>query len=312
MGSLKFNKLKMKNKFTNRFLRQLFLVIAICSVQISAQTTKSNNANQPLEIKLEHDALGKAPTINVQIGKKIYPFLFDTGGGITTISPSIAKEIGCEPFGKITGFNAGGTRLDFKRCDNVEIKLGNFQNGINTGVFEIMTFFSPDTKEIGGIVSLQTFENKIITIDLSGNLLTLETEKSFTERIKDMKPLESRIGSQGGGAVIDIFVAANTPKGKIWMEFDTGNFSTLLLAPHAQEMLAINFDAPNRAKMSKPVKLDIIGLGEIEMPGRERDMIYDGMLNYDTISKMVVTINLKTGEMWAKLKPSASQTDSAK
>lgn len=288
------------------FMRQLFgilFTVILFGTATNAQMTKPSTGSQPIEINLEHDALGKAPTINVQIGSKTYPFLFDTGGGITTITPAIAKEIGCEPFGQITGFNAGGTRLDFKRCDNVDIKFGNYQTRVNTGLFEIMHFFSPDTKEIGGIISLQTFENKIITIDLSGNRLIVETEASLAERIKDMKPLESRIGSQGGGGVIDIFVAANTPKGKIWMEFDTGNFSTLLFSPHAQEMLGINFDAPNRAKMSKPVKLDLVGLGTIEMPARERSMIYDGMLNYDTISKWVVTIDLRNGKMWAKVKP---------
>lgn len=298
----------MKNQLTKHIISALFLVLVIsCGQQIIAQTSKPAEILRPTKIKLEHDALGKAPTINVQIGKKTYPFLFDTGGGITTITPSIAREIGCEPFGKITGFNAGGTRLDFKRCDNVELNAGDFQTRVNTGVFEIMTLFGPDTKEIGGIVSLQTFENKIITIDLAGNMLTLETENSFAERIKDMKPLESRIGSQGGGGVIDIFVAANTPKGKIWMEFDTGNFSQLLLAPHAQEMLGINFYAPNGAKMVKPVKLDLIGLGEIEGPGREREMIYDGMLNYDTILQMLITMDLSNGQAWAKMKPQSVQ-----
>ncbi len=302
----------MKNQLKKCFFSALFFALAACGQHIIAQTSKPAEISKPTEIKLEHDALGKAPTINVQVGKKTYLFLFDTGGGITTISPSVAKEIGCEPFGQITGFNAGGTRLDFKRCDNVELKLAGYQTRVNTGVFEIMHFFSPDTKEIGGIISLQTFENRVITIDLSGNLLTVENENSFTERIKDMKPLESRIGSQGAGGVIDIFVAANTPKGKIWLEFDTGNFSALLLAPHAQEMLGINFDAPNRAKMTKPVKLDIVGFGEIEMPGREREMIYDGMLNYDTISKMTVTIDLRSGKMWAKMNPPAAKTDSQK
>ncbi|MDQ4121193.1 MAG: hypothetical protein M3209_07090 [Acidobacteriota bacterium] len=285
----------------------LFAVLVFGTSVVDAQTEKTNNVTQPIEIKLEHDVLGKAPTINVQVGDKIYPFLFDTGGGITTITPAIAKEIGCEPFGQITGFNAGGTRLDFKRCDDIGLKLGNFSTRVNTGTFEIMHFFSPDTKEIGGFISLQTFANRTITIDLSGNRLIVETESSAAERVKDMKALESRIGSQGGGAIIDIFVAANTPKGKIWMEFDTGNFSGILFSPHAQEMLGINFDAPNRAKMSKPVKLDIIGLGTIEMPARERNMIYDGMLNYDTISKWIVTIDLKTGKMWAKIKPEQSK-----
>ena len=292
------------------YMKQLFailLTIFMFAAGLNAQT------DSPVEIRLEHDALGKAPTINVQIGGKTYPFLFDTGGGITTISPSIAKEIGCTPFGQITGWNAGGTRLDFKRCDDVRLKLGGYETRANTGLFEIMTFFSPDTKEIGGIVALQTFKDKVITIDLAGNRLWVETERSFADRIKDMKPLESRIGSQGGGAVIDIFVAANTPKGKIWMEFDTGNFSTLQFAPHAQEMLGINFDAPNRAKMSKPVKLDLVGLGTIEGAGRERNMIYDGMLNYDTISKWTVTIDLRTGKMWAKINPpAAASSDSQK
>ena len=291
-------------------MKQLFvtlLTIILCGAAAIAQPTET----QPVEIRLEHDALGKAPTINVQVGSKTYPFLFDTGGGITTISPVIAKEIGCTPFGQITGWNAGGTRLDFKRCDNVDLKLGAYQTQVNTGLFEIMQFFSPDTKEIGGIIALQTFKDNVITIDLAGNRLWVETEKSFAGRIRDMKPLEARIGSQGAGAVIDLFVAANTPKGKIWMEFDTGNFSTLQFAPHAQEMLGINFDAPNRAKMSKPVKLDVVGLGTIEMPARERQMIYDGMLNYETISKWTVTIDLKNGKMWAKINPPA-QNDTQK
>jgi hypothetical protein len=287
----------MKNQIIYRFKLVFFLMLIAGSFNLKAQSLPA------AEIKLEHNALGKAPTINIQIGAKTYPFLFDTGGGITLISPAIAGEIGCQPFGKISGFNAGGTRLDFKRCDNVDLKTGNYSARLNVGVFEIMTLFGPDTKEIGGIVSLQTFENQVITIDLAGNKLIVENKNSFKEQIKNMKQLESRIGSQGGGAIIDLFVASNTPKGKIWMEFDTGNFSTLQFSPHAQEMLGINFDAPNRAKMIKPVKLDIVGFGEIDMPGRERDMIYDGMLNYDTISKMIVTINLKTGETWAKMNP---------
>lgn len=296
----------MNERFFNKTIAATLIALLLGIAGVLAQTAKTSANLQPIEIKLEHDALGKAPTINVQVGSKTYPFLFDTGGGITTITPSIAKEIGCQPLGQITGYNAGGTRLDFKRCDGVEMKLGDFSARLNTAVFEIMHFFSPETKEIGGIISLQTFEDKVITVDLAGNRLIVETESSLAERIKDMKPLESRLGKQGGGAVIDIFVAANTPKGKIWMEFDTGNFSTLQFAPHAQEMLGINFDAPNRAKMTKPVKLDLIGLGTIEMPGRERQMIYDGMLNYETISKMTATIDVRTGKMWAKLNPATA------
>lgn len=284
----------------------LFVALVLNLSGAWAQAAKTSRNSQPIDIKLDHDALGRAPTIKVQIGNKTLPFLFDTGGGITLITPDLAKEIGCTPFGQLSGYNAGGNRFDTKRCDNVELKLGDFSTRVDVGVMEVMTFFSPETTPIGGFVALQTFQNQAITIDLTGNRLIVETEKSLAERIKDMKPLESRLSKVLGGAAIDIFVAANTPKGKIWMEFDTGNFSTKLFAPHAQEMLGINFDAPNRAKMTKPVKLDLIGLGTIEMPGRERLMIYDGMLNYDTISKMTVTIDIPNGKMWAKMNPETS------
>ena len=284
----------MKNLYNGKLVIVFLSVFSFFGLKIAAQ---------PMEIKLEHDTLGKAPTINVRIGAKTYPFLFDSGGGITLISPALAKEIGCTPFGQVAGFNAGGTRLDFKRCDNVDLRMGDYSTDLNVGVYEVMTLFSPDTKEIGGFISLQTFENRVITIDLAGNKIIVENENSMKERIKDMKPLESRIGSQGGGAIIDLFVAASTPKGKIWMEVDTGNFSTLQFAPPAQEMLGINFDAPNKAKTTKPAKLDIVGLGEIEMPARERSMIYDGMLNYDTLSKMILTVDLRTGKTWAKFNP---------
>jgi hypothetical protein len=42
------------------------------------------------------------------------------------------------------------------------------------------------------------------------------------------------------------------------------------------------------------------------MPGREREMIYDGMLNFDTIAKYVFTIDLKNGRMWAKPRPAVA------
>jgi hypothetical protein len=286
----------MNGKSITQTLQLLFFSLAFCAF-VSAQK------NHPVEIVLGHKELGKAPTISVEIKGKTYPFMWDSGGGVTIITPDVAKDLGCEPFGQITGFNAGGDRIDMKRCDAVTMNVGGFQNKIDTGVLEIMPFFGPNTPPIGGYVSLQTFKDSIITIDLAGDRIWVETEKSAAKRIKDMKPLESRLMQSAGGAIIDIFVAANSPKGKIWMLFDTGNYSTLQFAPHAQEMLGINFDAPNKAKMMKPVKLDVVGLGAIEMPGREREMIYDGMLNFDTISKWIVTIDMRSGKMWAKMNP---------
>jgi hypothetical protein len=293
----------MNRKFINKIFAALIVGLVLSVDLTFAQTAITGGNAQPVEIKLDHDALGRAPTVKVQIGSKTLPFMFDSGGGVTIITPDVAREIRCTPFGQITGYNAGGTRIDMKRCDDVEMKIGDFSARIDVGVLDVMTFFSPDTVQIGGFVTLQTFADHAITIDLTGNRLIVETEKSLTERVKDMKPLESRLVTGQSGAERIVFVAANSPRGKFWMNFDTGNFGALQFAPHAQEMLGINFDAPNRAKMTKPLKLDLINLGTIEMPGRERQMIIDAMLNYDTISKMTVTIDVRTGKMWAKMNP---------
>lgn len=267
--------------------------------RISAQSNNRQIVKQPVAIKLEREKLGKIPTISVKIKGKDYAFFFDSGGAVTSISPQIAAEIGCNPFGQMTGYNAGGKEFKMKRCDDVEMNVGGFAVKLDTTVGNAMNFFPPGTPQIDGMISLHTFENQIITMDLIKNVLQVETEKSFKKKIKDMKPLKSRLSRELGGYGVDIFFAASSPKGKIWLLVDTGNTNKLLLAPHAQEQLNIAFDEP-KDKTFKLVELDLLGYGKIETVGRDRTMIYDGMLNYDTILKMLLTIDLRTGEAWAK------------
>ncbi len=281
----------------------LFLCLVAGSALGQGRNTLPPLPKEPVEIKLEHTSLGKAPAISVKIGEKSYPFLFDSGMGVTMISPDIAKELGCQPFGQISGVNAGGERVDMQRCENASLNVGGFTKTGQVGVFNIMSFFNERTPQIGGAISLHTFEGQILTIDLAKDRLFLESEQSFQARIADMKELESRIARPGTGNVVDLFVAANTPKGKIWMLFDTGNFAPTHVSPAAMEMLGIDLIAPNKAKTVKPIDLDIVGLGSITVPLRERNMIYDGQINYDTIARMVVTIDLRNGRSWAKMNP---------
>jgi hypothetical protein len=288
-----------------KFLHISAVILSIflgLSVNIEAQTPKSTKKNQPIAIKLEREKLGKIPTVSVNIGGKNYTFFFDSGAAVTSISPSIAKAIGCEPYGQLTGYDAGGGVHKMTRCDDVEMNVGGFSTKIDVTVSDPMIYFPPKTPQIDGIISLQTFEDQIITMDLIGNNLFIETDKSFKKRTADMKPLKSRLSRELSGYGVDIFLAVNSPKGKVWMLLDTGNTNKLLLAPHAQEQLGIVLDKSSD-KTPKPVSLDLLGFGTIEAMGREREMIYDGMLNYDTILKMLLTIDLKNGNVWAKANP---------
>jgi hypothetical protein len=258
--------------------------------------------DQPIELKLDHALLGKTPTVEVVMGGKTRLFYFDSGGGISGISPALAKEIGCAQVGEIVGFDAGGRKFSSgPRCEDVALDIGGFAVKRDVAIFDPNQFF-PDAKgQLDGSIALDAFDGNILTMDLTGNRLIVETEKSLKERTKQMKPLTARLSREIGGATLDIFIAAQTPNGKIWMLADTGNTNKMLFTPSAQKQLGINFDDAVGEKKIKPVKINLINLGEIEMDSRERVMIYDGMLNYDLLARMVLTADFRTGKIWGKL-----------
>ncbi|HEY6659572.1 MAG TPA: hypothetical protein VI031_00470, partial [Pyrinomonadaceae bacterium] len=80
-------------------------------------------------------------TIHATVGGHEGNFMFDTGGGISYISPAFAQLIDCKQWGQITGFTLTGQRLDMPRCDGVVFFIGNHHFSAPTsGVFDIMKF----------------------------------------------------------------------------------------------------------------------------------------------------------------------------
>ncbi|HVE57199.1 MAG TPA: aspartyl protease family protein [Pyrinomonadaceae bacterium] len=258
-------------------------------------------AKEPIEIKLDHALLGKTPTVEVMVGGKPRLFYFDSGGGVSLISPALAKEIGCTPLGDMTGYNAGGVKISGPRCEDVDFSINGFKATRDMGVLDPNQFFPNSDGKLDGSIALDAFDGQTLTIDLAGNRIIVETEKSLKTRTKQLKPLTARVSREMGGASLDIFIAAQTPNGRIWMLADTGNTNKMLFTPSAQKQLGINFDDAVGEKRVKPVKINLINLGEVEMESRERVMIYDGMLNYDLLAKMILTADFRTGKIWGKL-----------
>ena len=277
---------------------QKALIIIVFLLSIGARIEAKN---QPIEIKLDHALLGKTPTVEVIIGGKTRTFYFDSGGGLSGISPALAKEIGCTPVGEMVGYDAGGRKFTGPRCEDITLNIGGFTLTRDVGVFDPNQFF-PDAKgQLDGSIALDAFDSQALTMDLTGNRLIVETEKSLKKRTRQMKPLTARVSREIGGATLDIFIAAQTPNGRIWMLADTGNTNKMLFTPAAEKQLGINFDDAIGEKRIKPVKINLINLGEVEMESRERVMIYDGMLNYDLLAKMILTTDFRTGRIWGRL-----------
>jgi len=80
-------------------------------------------AEKPEVLKLE-PYQAKQFVLTLTVGGSKRRFLFDTGEGVTMISPQVAASIGCKPWGNVTGHRMTGGRLDAPRCDSVTFAAG--------------------------------------------------------------------------------------------------------------------------------------------------------------------------------------------
>lgn len=245
--------------------------------------------------------VGMFVSIQVGVGERTMPFLFDTGGGLTFITPALADELGLEQFGRVTGFRMNGERLDLIRCEEVTLRVGPRDIRTELAVFDMMSLLPPGCAEVGGIVSLHTFKDQSITIDLSSAVLRLETASSLQRRVETMAPLNARFSHQASGSSIDLFVEVRAKTGSLWLEVDTGNIGPVLLATHALRQLGL-IEEKGAGNWSGEVPLDIIGLDEIKVSAVEADLIYDGVLNFETIKQLILTIDFPNERAWGSLR----------
>ncbi|MGB2763406.1 MAG: hypothetical protein WBC02_09405 [Candidatus Aminicenantaceae bacterium] len=237
-------------------------------------------------------------TIDVIIGNDTLPFILDTGGGVTIITPEVAQSLGYYLYGRITAYRCDGSRIDIKRCEKINLNFGPVKVSVDGAVFDIMSLFkSDDVPVVGGLISLHTFQDIPFTLDLANNIIILESRESFGLRIKDMKELSVRTSRQAGGAAIDLFIELQTEQGTIWMELDAGNTGPVILSPHSKLQMGID-----QNQETGKTNFDFIGFGEMELDFRTVDLIYDGLLNSNFLEKIIITIDLKSEKAWAKKK----------
>jgi len=294
--------------FKLRLVLLLLFTISLCCDLRKADErpyVSKEPPDRPTEITLER-YMGSLRTIEAQVGSDTLSFIFDTGGGLTIITPELADKVGCTPFGRITVFRMPGERIDVQRCGEVKFDVNGIPIRIETTIFDIMSLLPKDWPKVGGLLSLDTFGNHIITIDLSRDRMVKETEGSLKDRIVTMRPVNMRINHQTGGWGLDVFVEVEAPKGSLWFELDTGNMSEVFLAPHAIEQLGITLPTGDKGTIDSDsdvfeTTLNIPGFEPLNVKARKQDLIYDGVLNAATIGKLVLTLDLANGKMWAKM-----------
>lgn len=260
----------------------------------------------PITIHLEPYA-GRLRQIRVEAGRPLPPFLFDTGGGGTFVTPAVAESLGCAPHGRMTAFRHNGDRLDLSECGPLPLTIGDWHGRPSVAIFDLTALLPRELPELGGVLSLHTFRDQRLTVDLANDRIVIESDTSFAARIEGMRPLRTRLSTEAGGEGLDLFVEVEARQGALWLLVDSGNLAEVLLAPHALRQLG--HDAWAEAAEggadslgSREIGLQFPGVGSFDVAARAvPGIIYDGLLNADLLRRWILTIDLADGRSWVRL-----------
>jgi len=273
------------------------IALCVCGLLAAAGSTAASAASsQPAVLKLEQFRRGVG--VRVEVGGKERLFQFDTGGGNTFMSPEIAKELGCEKGARVVGFRMTGDKLEAPRCDDVPLKIGGHRFIVPTaGVYQVGEFNAKGVT-VDGLLALDIFDGRTITMDFAGLKLIVETPQSAARRTVGATELPARLIREMGGYAITVDIQVPSKVGHLGFEIDSGNGGTLLIAkPYAA---VFGFDPDKGPRMgSFPIGKGIVASGFVMPAG----ITLDGNLGMPFLKNYIVTLDLAKGRVWLKPNP---------
>ncbi len=283
--------------------RRLFILPAVFAVIGAAACTSTSPSparpsaeDAPAVLPLS-PYLGRLVTAAVSIGGKERTLIFDTGGGQTSISPRVAQELGCVPFGRQVGFRMSGERVEMPVCDAVAISVsGAPPVGQAVGVLDIAAFLPKEAPPVDGTLALSSFAGGAVTIDLAGRRLIRETAASLARRTATMREFPVRLATGPDGAELVAYVGIPARGGRVWLELDSANLDLVLLDPHAAAALGVS--SAGESADPVPLRLNLTDAVAIDTEARVRPLIHDGALNAAFFLSHVVTLDLRACRLW--------------
>jgi len=235
-------------------------------------------------------------TLRATVGGHEGSFVFDTGGGVTYISPAFAQTIGCKPWGQLSGFVLTGQRLDMQRCDDLTFNIdGRSFHAPIAGVFDLMKFMPANVPKIDGSIGLDLFAGRAVTLTLAERTLTVESAASLQQRIRTAKEVSVRLVRELEGIALAVVVGVVTPQGTAWMELDSGNGGAHVIAKHIAPLLNLKTDV----KQPQPATFMLVGGVPVAGDARVNDtLIMDGNIGTRFMINWNVTFDLGKGRAW--------------
>jgi hypothetical protein len=273
--------------------RGLIVSIAIAfGVACLPPFAAGKTSDQPQVIKLDRfrKALWK---VHLTVKGKPGDFLLDTGGGVTLLTEEFSRGIDCKYWGRTTGYNMFGKKSEGPHCDNVQIKAGEVElTPVSIGKIDFGDQF-PGDKTPDGLLALDAFDGKAITLDQKAATLTIETPKSLAARIKAAKELPVRLVRDCSARCLNAFIGVPTKEGMSWLILDSGAGGVSLIARDHAAIFGLD---PSRKEQR--LSFEAAPGIPIDSPVMLADMIMDGNLGQPFMSRYVITFDLARGRMW--------------
>lgn len=235
--------------------------------------------------------------VHAVVGGREGFFVFDTGSGISLLAPRFAEKIGCKQWGRITGFTMMGHRIDAPRCDDVAVALGGQQfESEATGVFDVMTLYPEGAQPVDGILALNIFDGKAITINFPAMTLTVESSDSLRKTVRGAFELPTHVVREVQGRATAVSIGVPTSSGRVWMELDSGNGGTILVSKPYASLFGLD------ATKEGPQDVDFALAGDLRVCGRAfaPDMTIDGNIGMPFLKDVVLTIDLAANRVWIR------------
>jgi hypothetical protein len=226
--------------------------------------------------------------------------LFDTGGGLTVITPETAGILGCKPSGKIIAHRMSGEPVVFEKCGKGNLSIGEFKINTDLSVLDLMALLPKELPKLAGVISLHTFQDSRIILNLAKNELEVATPESLKAFTDNRPAFSFRMNRAAGGATLDVFVPVHTDGVTLWMLLDSGNLDTILLAPHSMQQLGMNQADSTSAPSAL---LSLPGIEPASYTVTQKTIIYDGALNAEFMERFVIALDFTTSQGWIKVLP---------
>ena len=267
----------------------LFIWVSACGETRSTTSQTEGSSDRPTVLDLQ-PYVGRLVTVTGRLNGDSLRLLFDSGGGETLLAPWVAEAIPCVPAGRSVGFRMSGERVEWPLCHGVRLNLAG-QTVVDSvaGIWDVMAILPEGLPRLDGIISLETFRDRLLILHLAESRLELHSEGTFRERVGTMIPAPMRVATGNDGSHLTVFLQGRLvdTDQSAWLLLDSGNLAETLLAPHVR-----SDEATSDATIVFSDSLAVTA------PARTADIIYDGALSEAFLRQIIVALDLERGQAW--------------